>query len=197
MSKYKEDRAFTNYVHKYLAVPLIYRTLEWKEVKLRDDYAKYIDMMDGIDYVFMHNGAVKSVQERFRDARYKDFSDFTIRYRRDENKLEQRHESEYYKMKAHFFTYGIIDASKGDFKKARNFIKYAIIDLKKVYEKLDAKEILIIDNNKNTCEIIDNALIQCPIKYNKDGSSSFFPIDISFLVQLWGDEMIIDQKGFF
>jgi Zn-finger nucleic acid-binding protein len=108
MSKYKEDRAFTNHIHKDLAVPLIYEPLNWGEVKLRKDYAKYIDMMDGIDYVFRNEGEIMSVQERFRDAQYKDFSDFTIRYRRDENKIKERHKSEYYKMKAHYFTYGII-----------------------------------------------------------------------------------------
>ncbi len=196
MSKYKNDRAFTDYVHKNLAQPLIYKSLGWTEVKLREDYAKYIDMMDGIDYVFRNADNIISVQERFREEKYKNFSDFTIRYRRDENKIEDRHESEYYKMKAHYFTYGIIDSSKSEVKNASGFIKYAIIDLKKVYEKLDSKAIFISDNKKNKCEIVDGDRIECPVKYNTDGSSSFFPIDISFLVQLWGKDMIIAQKGF-
>ena len=196
MSKYKNDRAFTDFVHKYLAVPLIYKSLLWTEVTLRKDYAKYIDMMDGIDYVFRNGDNIMSVQERFREESYKDFSDFTIRYRRDENKAEERYESEYYKMKAHYFTYGIIDSSKNEVKNASGFIKYAIIDLKKVYEKLDSKAIFISDNKKNKCEIVDGNRIQCPIKYNTDGSSSFFPIDISYLVNLWGSDIVIAQKGF-
>ena len=196
MSKYKEDRAFTNHIHKDLAVPLIYEPLNWGEVKLRKDYAKYIDMMDGIDYVFRNEGEIMSVQERFRDAQYKDFSDFTIRYRRDENKIKERHKSEYYKMKAHYFTYGIIDTSKTDYQNAKNFIKYAVIDLKKVYEKLDSNQIFISDNKQNKCRIVEGNLIECPIKYNKDGSSSFFPIDISYLVKLWGNDMVMAQKGF-
>lgn len=196
MSKYKNDRAFTDYVHKNLALPLIYKSLQWREVTLRKDYAKYIDMMDGIDYVFRNGNAIMSVQERFREAKYKDYSDFTIRYRRDANKLEERHESEYYKMKAHYFTYGIIDSLKGEVNSCSNFIKYAIIDLKKVYEKLDSKEIFISDNGKDKCEIINNNRIECPVKYNSDGSSSFFPIDISYLTQLWGNDMVIAQKGF-
>lgn len=196
MSKYKKDRAFTDYVHKHLAKPLIYKSLLWDEVQLRQDYAKYIDMMDGIDYVFRKENTIMTVQERFRGFQYKDFSDFTIRYRRDENKVENRHESEYYKMKAHYFTYGIIDTAKEDCKEATSFIKYAIIDLKKVYEKLDSGEIFISDNNKNKCEIIDDERIECPVKYNLDGSSSFFPIDISYLVKLWGNDMLIAQKGF-
>ncbi|MFC0605801.1 hypothetical protein [Winogradskyella pulchriflava] len=196
MSKYKNDRAFTDYVHKHIASPQIYKPLNWQEVKLKDSYAEYIDMVKGIDYVFLKDDAVMTVQERFRESKYKEYSDFTIRYRRDENKFDDRKESEYYKMEAHYFTYGIIDNSKADVNASSSFLKYAIIDLKKVYEKLDSKLIFISDNNKNTCEIVDGNRIQCPVKYNSDGSSSFFPIDISFLVQLWGDEMLIAQKGF-
>ncbi|WP_369995162.1 hypothetical protein [Winogradskyella sp.] len=196
MSKYQRDRTFTNYVHKNLALPLVYKPLNWTEVQLRKDYAEYIDMMDGIDYVFKSGDEIKTVQERFRDKKYKGFTDFTIRYRRDENKIEDRHESEYYKIKAHYFTYGIIDSTKAEFDKSTNFLKYAIIDLKKVYEKLDSKAIFISDNGKNKCKIVDGNRIQCPVKYNPDGSSSFFPIDISYLVKLWGNEMIIAQKGF-
>lgn len=196
MSKYQKDRAFSDYIHSHLAVPLIYKSLKWREVQLRKDYANYIDMTDGIDYIFRQEDRILTVQERFRDCNYKNYSDFTIRYRRDENIVEDRHESEYYKMKAHYFTYGIIDKSKQEFSKASKFLKYAIIDLKKVYEKLDSNAIFISDNGKNKCEIVDGNRINCPIQYNRDRSSSFFPIDISYLVQLWGDEMLIDQKGF-
>lgn len=196
MSKYQKDRIFTDYVHKNLALPLIYDDLGWSEVQLKQDYAKYIDMMDGIDYVFRKGDHIMSVQERFREEQYKSYSDFTIRYRRDDNKVEDRHESEYYKMKAHFFTYGIINSSKSELNRASDFLKFAIIDLKKVYEKLDSKAIYISDNNKNKCEIVNGNRIECPVKYNKDGSSSFFPIDISYLVKLWGKDMLIAQKGF-
>ncbi len=121
---------------------------------------------------------------------------FIIGLKPDENRIEDRHESEYYKMKAHYFTYGIIDSPKSEMENASEFIKYAIIDLKKVYEKLDSKAIFISDNKKNKCEIVDGNRIECPVKYNADGSSSFFPIDISYLVKLWGNDMIIAQKGF-
>ena len=99
MSKYKNDRAFTDYVHQKLALPLIYKPIDWQKVQLRKDYAKYIDMTDGIDYIFRKDNQIKTVQERFREIKYQEFSDFTIRYRRDENKIEDRQESEYYKMK--------------------------------------------------------------------------------------------------
>jgi hypothetical protein len=196
MSKYSKDRAFTDYVHQNLALPLIYEPLNWNEVQLRKDYAKYIDMMDGIDYVFRNGDKIMSVQERFREKQYQSFNDFTIRYRRDSNKVEERHESEYYKMKAHYFTYGIINSSKEKIDRSTTFLKYAIIDLRKVYDKLDSRDIFISDNNQNKCKIIDGNRIECPVKYNSDGSSSFFPIDISFLVKLWGDEMLVTQQGF-
>jgi len=196
MSKYKNDRTFTDYVHKNLALPLIYKPLKWEQVQLKKDYAQHIDMMDGIDYVFRNGDSIMSVQERFRIKKYQNFTDFTIRYRRDENKIKDRHKSEYYKMKAHYFTYGIIDSSKTEVNSASKFIKFAIIDLKKVYEKIDSNLICISDNKKNKCEIVNGNRMECPIKYNTDGSSSFFPIDISFLVKLWGDDMLIAQKGF-
>ncbi len=197
MSKYQSDRAFTDYVHKHLATPLIYKPLWWTQVKLKKDYAKYIDMVNGIDYIFRNGNKILSVQERFREEKFKNYSDFTIRYRRDENKVLERQESEYYKMKAHYFTYGIINSTKKEVNNTSDFLKYAIINLKKVYEKLDSKDIYISDNGKNRCRIVDNAKLECPVKYNRDGSSSFFPIDISFLVKLWGDDMVIAQRGFF
>ncbi|WP_458626290.1 hypothetical protein [Winogradskyella sp. PC D3.3] len=196
MSSYKKDRAFTDYVHKHIATPRIYKLIQWQEVRLKKSYAQYIDMTDGIDYVFRKGNAIKSVQERFREEKYKAFNDFTIRYRRDENKYEERQQSEYFKMKAHYFTYGILDCSKKEVNASSNFLKYAIIDLKKVYEKIDSGAILISDNGKNKCHIINGNRIECPVKYNTDGSSSFFPIDISYLVKLWGNDMVVAEKGF-
>lgn len=196
MSIYKSDRAFSDYIHKKLALPLIYEHLNWEEVQLRQDYAKYIDMLDGIDYVFRSGNSVMSVQERFRDKKYTSFNDFTIRYRRDFNAVESRHQSEYYKLKAHYFTYAIVDCSKENFMNATSFVKYAVIDLRKVYEKIDTQKIVVVDNGKHLCQLTNDKRIECPILYNSDGSSSFFPIDIALLVKLWGSEMIITQMGF-
>jgi len=54
----------------------------------------------------------------------------------------------------------------------------------------------IKDNVGNTCQISNDKII-CLVKYNSDDSSNFFPTEISFLAQLWGEEAIIAQKGFF
>ena len=197
MSPYISDRAFTDYIHNHLAIPKIYTPINWTQVNLEADYAQEIDMQQGIDYIFKDsNGQLKTVQERFREVKYKRYSDFTIRYRRDGNMHPDRHQSEYYKMKADFFTYGITNCHKNkNLENCTDFIKYAIIDLRKVYQKIDAGNILIRDNGRNTCMLQDDRII-CPVKYNYDGSSSFFPIEISFLVRLWGEEIIIAQKGF-
>ncbi len=196
MSSYNTDRDFTDYIHTNLALPIIYKPINWTQVNLDYDYAKEIDMQQGIDYIFRdYNGNLKTVQERFREVKYQKYSDFTIRYRRDENIYQDRHKSEYYKMKADYFTYGITNCYKNSRSGCTGFVKYAIIDLKKVYEKIDAGDIIIRDNGKNVCTLENNKII-CPVKYNRDGSSSFFPIEISFLVQLWGKEIIVSQEGF-
>ena len=196
MATYYSDRQFTNYIHEKIAISHIYNLLQWDKINLETSYAEKIDMQDGIDYIFQHKGEFKTVQERFREKKYSAYSDFTIRYRRDNNQHEDRRASEYSKMKADYFTYGITNGTKSEVENCTDFIKYAVIDLSKVYQKIDNREIIISDNGKNKCQIIENGVLECPIKYNVDGSSSFFPIEIPYLLQLFGDDLIIAQKGF-
>ena len=188
MATYTSDRQFTNYVHENIALPQIYKPLNWNKICLEKDFAEQIDMNQGIDYIFNYNEEKKTVQERFREKKYSNFSDFTIRYRRDDNKFEERITSEYYKIKADFFTYGITNGEKDPLESSTEFLKFAIIDLKKVYTKIDNNEIIIRDNGQNFCRIIENRILECPIKYNKDRSSSFFPIEIPYLLKLFGDK---------
>lgn len=195
MANYISDRAFTDHIHNNVAIPKIYNPINWKEVNRDAEEAIRADMFEGIDYVFKSGSEYKSVQERFRERKYQNYSDFTIRYRRDLNPDASRHQSEYYKMKADYFTYGITNCLKDDLTQCTDFLKYAIVDLKKVYAKIDSNEIIIRDNGRNTCSI-DNGKIICPVKYNTDDSSSFFPIEISYLVRLWGNSIVIAQKGF-
>lgn len=123
------------------------------------------------------------------------YSDFTIRYRRDGNKHAERHESEFYKLDAMYFLYGIVNGTKLNRNECNDFLKFAIIDLKALYKKIEDQNIVIRDNNQNKCKIKDGKII-CPVKYNKDDSSSFFPIEIPFLIQLWDKEIVKMQKGF-
>ncbi len=195
MPDYATDRSFSNYVHLNMALPIIYKSLNWAKVPIDKAAAEHLDINHGIDYLFQQNGILKTVQERFRESKYQNYSDFTIRYRRDENKNFDRVESEYFKMKADFFVYGITNCTKEKITDCSSFIKYAVVDIKTVYDKIDRKEIIIIDNSQPKCRIVDKKM-ECPIKFNKDGSSSFFPIDISLLINNWGHDTILAQKGF-
>ncbi len=195
MANYSNDKAFTDYVHNNIALSKIYQPINWLPFKLDEQKAKEIDMFKGIDYVFTCNGNYKTVQERFRESKYQQYTDFTIRYRRDGNMNAERRESEYYKMKADYFVYGITNCLKENITQCKDFIKYAIIDLKTVYAKIDNGDIIIKDNRQNKCSL-NGSVIECPVKYNIDGSSSFFPIEISMLVKLWGNQIIVAQKGF-
>ena len=195
MASYVTNREFSDFVHQNIALPKIYDPMNWKKISLDEARTINLDMNYGIDYVFEEEGEFKTVQERFREKKYSYFSDFTIRYRRDGNLFEERLQSEYYKIRATYFTYGITNGDKSNLKSCSDFLKFAVIDLKSVYKKIENNEILIKDNQRNTCQKI-GGVMECPIKYNPDKSSSFFPIDIKILNELWGNEIIIAQKGF-
>ena len=197
---YSLDRGFTNYVHDNLAIPLVYKKIGWNQHNIDPNTLEYLDIQKGIDYIFKAaDGSIKTVQERFREKMYANYSDFTIRYRRDENSHSDRIKSEYYKMAADYFTYGITNGMKSNFESATDFIKVAIIDLKKVYQKIDEGLIVIRHNNQRVCKIINEgglSKIECPVLYNRDHSSSFFPVEIRYLIQLWGEEMVVFKRGF-
>lgn len=196
MSKYEEDRRFTNFIHEKIALKNIYQRLNWK-IKENDSNSEFLDVHKGIDYFFYNkNHEIISVQERFRDKKYSSFNDVTIRYRRDYNLDSSRIKSEFYKMEADYHVYGIVNVDKNFYQDASNFIKFAVIDLNKIYEKIENKEIIIGGINGYKCIIKDSKLI-CPIIKNKDFSSSFFPIDVIFLHNLFKYDCIVIQKGYF
>jgi hypothetical protein len=192
MTYYQDDRLFTNNVHTQLAIEKIYDRLWWREVSINPDTLQRIDIHHGIDYVFQKDREAKTVQERFRYSEYSNYTDFTIRYRRDNNPRQARHESEYYKMKADYFVYGIVNQSKhvSGFQ-ASDFIKYAVVNLKKIYEKIESWDIEIRSTLPGHKCILQDRKIICPVNHNRDGSSSFFPIEIKFLLYLWKEEEIV------
>ncbi len=194
---YQSDQSFSDDIHWRLAMTQIYEPLGWSAVRMKPEQARLLDISEGIDYVFLNEtGQITTVQERFREAKYQTYNDFTIRYRRDQSPNESRHESEFYKIKADYFVYGIADGNK-TISPAKDFIKFAVIDLKFIQTKIDTGHIQIRgDLRQKTCRIENNRLL-CPINQNFDGSSNFFPIDIQLLAQLWGNEPILFQKGFY
>lgn len=129
MGTYAWDRKFTNYIHENLAIPIIYQPLEWKKLPIHKYCLDEIDLVHGIDYVFKDvNGNIKTVQERFRDSKYQHYSDFTIRFKREKNIDATRILSEYFKIKAHYFTYGITNGYKKNLSSSTDFLKFVILD---------------------------------------------------------------------
>lgn len=196
MSKYNLDKNFTDEVHWHLAMKYIYEPMSWTSVLLKKEQAKSLDISDGIDYIFLDESGQKvTVQERFREAKYLEYNDFTIRYRRDENRHRDRVESEYYKIKADFFVYGITNGYK-TISSPTDFLKFAVVDLKFIQLQIKNQKIKIRENQKSKTCFIENDILVCPVNQNPDGSSNFFPIDIQLLVELWGKEVVKFEKGF-
>ena len=197
---YIEDRTFTDYVHNKLAIPLIYSKLGWKVQTISSEkLAKNADILNAID-AFLINVKQKkliTVQERFRECKYQNYNDFTIRYKREFNIHKERKLSEFFKLDADYFVYGIINAYKNEMEKATHFLKYAVIDIK-ILKYLFDSGLIIIDSElkSNYCVQLNNR-IYCPIKYNRDYSSSFIPVDIKLLKKLYNSlGVILISEGF-
>ena len=198
MSNYSSDRNFTDYVHKHLTTPLIYKHLGWTEKEMDATELQFMDMNEGVDYIFEDkNGKTIKVQERFRDNFYQKYNDCTLRYRRDKNADLSKHESEFYKIKADYLIYGITNGSKNIHERhtLTDFIKYVIIDLTVLYDKIQ-KGLIVMQRGLNVSDIKQQKMI-VPIKDNFDNSSSFVAFDINQLQNLFGQDKIIkNQKGY-
>ena len=200
MSNYKSDNSFTKMVHEKLAIPLIYDKLNWKEQELKDKVSFNMDILNAIDAFFIELGKnrIITVQERFRESKYSNYNDFTIRYKREYSKFEERKLSEFFKLDADYFVYGIINTTKENVNSANQFIKYAVIDIKGIKNLIDKQEIIFSDNATGyTCKIV-NFKMMCPIIQNFDLSSSFVPIDIKLLNKMFPqNDIVLLQRGFF
>lgn len=196
---YKSDRAFTDYVHNNLAIDKIYGQLNWTPQLLNKNVTNNVDLTNAVDYFLIdnNNNKIITVQERFRESQYQTYTDFTIRFEREYNPNENRRLSEYYKLSADYFVYGIINKSKFDVEKATDFIKFAVIDIVALKELMDTGKIVVNRSLSGLkCKVIDGVL-NCPVNYNRDRSSSFFPVDIKLLADLLPNEnVIVLQRGF-
>ncbi len=198
MGKYSSDRGFTDKVHE-LAVKIIYRKMHWKEREVDEDFAEEADIHDGIDYfaIDTDTGRKITIQERFREEKYGRYNDCTLRYERERNAHEERKRSEFYKIKADYLVYGIINSSKDEVHKATDFLKYVVVDLKKLQCLINCEAIVISkDLSSNYCKRVGGRMF-CPVNYNPDGSSSFVPFDVKMLDDLFGPlEIVVDQRGY-
>lgn len=200
MAFYKDDRSFTNYVHEKLALPIIYKKLGWSQKQIDAALLEYIDINEGVDYVFTgKQGEEIKSQERFRDEYYKKYNDCTLRFRRDNNPDKTRHKSEFYKIKADYLVYGITNGSKFPEKRhtLTGIIKFVVVDLKVLFNKIE-NGLIIPKRNIGLNSYKKNNTLIAPIIDNKDGSSSFVAFDVKLLNQLFGsDHIILFQEGYF
>lgn len=201
MAYYKDDREFTNIVHNDIALPEIYAQLGWYVDKSIDaEKLNDIDMNDGIDYVMYNRfGKTIYVQERFREYRYHSFNDATLRYRREHNINTERQRSEFYKIKADYLVYGIISGSKRQVltgEKQCTFVKYAVIDLRVLFDKISRG--MIVPDPRFTKPRIIGDVMYAAVNENTDYSSNFVAFDVEGLERMFGnDGIILIQNGFF
>lgn len=198
-TNYTFDRDFTDKVHNKLACDLIYKSLNWLPQNINAFLSQNVDMKNAVDYFFIdvNRNVIVTTQERFRDKQYAAYNDFTIRFEREYNPHEERRLSEYYKLNADYFVYGVINMSKFEVDKATDFIKFAVINIKELKRLMDNGDIYIDRTLNSRCCKKVGAKMCCPVNYNKDRSSSFIPIDIKMLGELFKNvPIIISSKGY-
>jgi hypothetical protein len=199
MKKFDKDFIFTKKVHDKLAKKIIYEKLNWQIQELNINIAKSLDVNNAVDRFAYDKNSKKiiTIQERFREKKYFNYSDFTIRYKREKNNNTDRVNSEFFKLDCDYFVYGIIDESKENVDNSKKFLKFVVIDVFELKNLFKINRIVINDkSNSKKCIFVNNVLT-CPVIYNKDDSSSFVPIDVFELINNFFDsKVILKQEGF-
>ena len=157
-----------------------------------------VDINNSVDYFAIDKSKDKiiTIQERFRESKYSNYNDFTIRYKREFNKNENRLYSEFFKLNVDYFVYGIINQSKNNVDSNAKFIKYAVINIHTLMDLIEQEKIVIEENAKTKFCSVYNEKLYCPVIQNFDKSSSFVPFDISMMKRLFPNGLIIDSYGF-
>jgi hypothetical protein len=193
---YLADRRFTDTVHRRIAIPKVYQPRGWVEVKLDPTLQLQLDNQVGIDYVFASGTNRFSVQERFRELKYQNYTDFTIRYQRPSDGSVPR-PSEFFKIQADYFLYGITNGTKSNLKSNTDFIKVALVNFGAIRTLFDNGTV-VVDVNLSGKTMVHNSsgVIRVPVINNSDNSSSFVPIDVPTLVASFGNKIVEYQRGF-
>ena len=196
-TSYRTDRAFTEYVHRHVALPQVYRPLGWSSFRLSKRETEQLDREHGIDRIFYTGeGYLVSVQERFRAGEYAArYNDVTLRYRRDHNRHAERRWSEFFKIQADYLLYGIVAGEKKNLASVRSFQKVALLKVPKLFEKLTNGEINIREERSGRSYLNQGKMI-VPVNHNRDGSSSFVAFDVALISRTWPGEIVVWQRGF-
>lgn len=193
---YKDDRDYTDRCHKYIAVPIIYPQMKWVEKETDKVLLEYYDCNYAIDYIVVDTESNKEIllQERFRQPTYKTYSDFTFRYERRENHDSNKWESEFYKMQKTIDEFANPFYFLYAFENGNNCDKYLIVDIRIILDLFRENKIVVDKSLSKVGKVINNVL-HVPVNYNPDGSSTFLPIEFSFINDI-APNAIIMQKGF-
>lgn len=196
-TSYRKDRAFTDFVHRQIALPQVYLPISWKPFRLNNAEKEELDIQHGIDRVFSQpDGSLVTVQERFRTGQYANYQDITFRYRRDQHPNINRRYSEFYKIKADYLLYGILNSTEKDTRQLHQatFQKVVLLQLAPLWKKLENGEATIDETRTGHCCWEDGKLI-IPVNHNRDSSSSFVAWDIPLIAKHW-PRVIVWQQGF-
>ena len=188
MSTYSNNRAFSDYVFKHLAIPHVYPYMKWQPHHINAALLEQLDLQQGIDAIALtEQGQAISIQYRFRDQFYGNkYSDVTLRYQREHHPNPFAHQSEFFKINADYLLYGVSNGKSFPDALPSNtqLTKWAIIDIKKLKQAID-KQIIIIGSptiKGIQCQWL-NQQLHCPINQNRDYSSSFVPFDVPLMAQ--------------
>lgn len=187
---YTLDRAFTDKVHKKLALLKIYRGLGWIEQEINEDVRARVDLNAAVDYVCVekYGGKTVTIQERFKDVSNKIYNHFTIRF-----ESENGDGGDELKLNADYLVYGTINSSKFEVDKATDFVKYVVVDVKKFMALIESGVIVIEkDRNLGTSRMLGDK-IYCPLMHFSDRSSSFVMVDVKMFKRVCPNGIVIQQ----
>lgn len=111
---------YTQRIHDNIAIPRFYDHFGFTNVK--SEVGTLADFNDGIDYTALLANQKITIQERFRQYKYKDYGDITFRYDSKNSNLKR----EFFKIKAGYFLYGVVNFNETDFEWA------AFVDVDKI-----------------------------------------------------------------
>ena len=122
--KFSNRMDFTTEVHNKIAIPKIYTPLGITNII--SEVGTKADLRDGIDYIGHFEGQAFTIQERFRQPQYKNYTDITFRYDSPDARGDTRRE--FFKIKAEAFLYGIANDTGDDFAWAYMFAVEPVLE---------------------------------------------------------------------
>jgi hypothetical protein len=181
---------FSAYVHEHLALPIVYQRLRWEAAD--GDAPRAHIYSGGIDRVFWNeHGSLVSVKEFFSDAHHAVDNCLWLKCRTTDTAPP-----EFFKSRADYQLIGITNGHSHQLETLTGFLRFAIVEMQKVYEKIASGELVMLQNTKNLSSVIENGRLYCPIHHAPDTRQSIFPIDITLAALLWGNQVVRLQKGF-